>query len=157
MARLDVIKARVDVAQARNDLIANERDISNAERALNRLLGRPGSGLVPSTRWTRRASPSRPPIDDLDKLAETPAELGPRRAGAGQHRAHPRVLDAGPLHRRLARHASPGSPLYTAGIAFPIPILFWQHTRGEMAEAQQHERELRPPRRTWPRVGAGGA
>jgi cobalt-zinc-cadmium efflux system outer membrane protein len=39
--KLDVIKAKVDVAQATNDLISGNRDISNAQAALDRLIGRP--------------------------------------------------------------------------------------------------------------------
>ena len=32
--------------------------------------------------------------------------------------------------------------LFTAGIALPFPIFYWQHTRGEIAESQHREREL---------------
>ncbi len=146
VARLDVIKAQVDVAQARNDLIANERDISNAEGALNRLLGRPlGSGLV--TLDSLDTPAALPTLDPLVTAATTSrpeiGDLEAQRAGARASTALTREFWLPDLFIGASRdYASPGSPLYTAGVAFPIPILFWQHTRGEMAEAQQREREL---------------
>jgi cobalt-zinc-cadmium efflux system outer membrane protein len=32
--------------------------------------------------------------------------------------------------------------LFAAGIQMPIPLLYWQHSRGEIAESQHREREL---------------
>ena len=39
---------------------------------------------------------------------------------------------------------SPGTPptAFSTGLAFPLPIMFWQHTRGEIAQSQYREREL---------------
>jgi cobalt-zinc-cadmium efflux system outer membrane protein len=39
-------------------------------------------------------------------------------------------------------YAQPGSPLFTTGIALPLPVLFGQHTRGDIAQATHFEREL---------------
>jgi cobalt-zinc-cadmium efflux system outer membrane protein len=43
-----------------------------------------------------------------------------------------------------ARDITPGAPstAFSTGLAFPFPIFFWQHTRGEIAQAQHYEREL---------------
>jgi len=32
--------------------------------------------------------------------------------------------------------------LYSLGVSLPVPIFFWQHIRGEIAQDQHHEREL---------------
>ena len=39
---------------------------------------------------------------------------------------------------------SPGTPpaAFSTGLAFPFPVFFWQHTKGEIAQAQHREREL---------------
>ncbi|MGI9090384.1 MAG: TolC family protein, partial [Gemmatimonadaceae bacterium] len=42
------------------------------------------------------------------------------------------------------RDVAPGAPpsAFSTGLSFPVPFLFWQHTRGEIAQAQHREREL---------------
>src|SRR5205814_9008263 len=35
-----------------------------------------------------------------------------------------------------------GSPLFSTGIALPLPTFYWQHARGEIAQSQHFEREL---------------
>jgi cobalt-zinc-cadmium efflux system outer membrane protein len=39
-------------------------------------------------------------------------------------------------------YGQPGSPVFTTGIAFPLPAFFWQHSRGDIAQAKHYEREL---------------
>ena len=39
-------------------------------------------------------------------------------------------------------YALPGSPVFSTGLAMPVPLMPWFHTRGEIAESQHHEREL---------------
>ena len=39
-------------------------------------------------------------------------------------------------------YSQPGSPLFTTGISLPLPALYWQHSRGDIAAAQHFEREL---------------
>src|SRR5262249_21181775 len=39
-------------------------------------------------------------------------------------------------------YASPGSPLFTTGISLPLPAFYWQHARGDIAQAEHFEREL---------------
>jgi outer membrane protein, heavy metal efflux system len=36
----------------------------------------------------------------------------------------------------------PDPALFSTGLAFPLPIFFWQHSRGQIAEASFREREL---------------
>jgi cobalt-zinc-cadmium efflux system outer membrane protein len=44
----------------------------------------------------------------------------------------------------VSRDVSPGTPpaAFSTGLAFPFPIFFWQHSRGEIAQSQYREREL---------------
>lgn len=35
-----------------------------------------------------------------------------------------------------------GGTVFSTGIALPLPLLFWQHTKGEIAESHSREREL---------------
>jgi cobalt-zinc-cadmium efflux system outer membrane protein len=39
-------------------------------------------------------------------------------------------------------YLQPGSPLFSTGIAMPLPAFFWFHSRGEIAESKYHEQEL---------------
>ena len=39
-------------------------------------------------------------------------------------------------------YAQPGAPLFSTGIALPVPLFFWQHTQGDIAESRYHEQEL---------------
>jgi cobalt-zinc-cadmium efflux system outer membrane protein len=39
-------------------------------------------------------------------------------------------------------YVSPGSPLFTTGISLPLPAFYWQHSRGDIAQAQHFEKEL---------------
>jgi len=32
--------------------------------------------------------------------------------------------------------------VFSTGIALPLPVFFWQHTKGEIAESQHHQQEL---------------
>jgi outer membrane protein, heavy metal efflux system len=144
--KLDVIRARLDIAQAENDLIANERDIANARAALNRLLGRPLAAPIGAA--DSLAVP--PPLPDLDRLETvglaTRPELASLRAqqqGAGAAVTLAREYWLPDFFVALNRdYAIEGPALFTTGIALPIPVFFWQHSRGEIAEARYREREL---------------
>ncbi len=144
--RLDVIKARVDLAQADNDIIANSRDLANAEAALNRLMGIPlGTPIaqndslgiprdLPSLEVLERAAyDSRPDLRDLNA----------QRAG---QRANTNLLKEYwlPDFTLGASHdyKTPGSPGYSAGLGVSLPLFFWQHSKGDVAESQHREREL---------------
>ena len=145
-ARLDVLKAKVDAAAAQNALIANERDISNARAGLNRLLGRSlGSTVVAA--------------DSLEVPRDLP-ELDPLIATAGASRPELRGLSSQQAGARAATTLASqywlpdlsigfdktifpeNSIAYSGSIGFTVPLFFWNHQRGEVAESRHHEREL---------------
>jgi cobalt-zinc-cadmium efflux system outer membrane protein len=145
--RLDVIKARVDVAQATNDLISSERDISTAQAALDRLLGRP-LGLPILATDSLGVPPDLDALEDLEPLAlSRRAELesiAQQRRGAGAATSLAREFWLPDITLGVSRDVTPGAPAsaFSTGLAFPLPILFWQHTKGEIAQSQYREREL---------------
>lgn len=145
--RLDVIRAQTDLAQATNDLIANARDVANAEAGMNRLLGRPlGSPFEPTDSlavppvlaaladFEQRALATRPELTDLA------AQQRAARAASGLVREQAFAPDLAIAANR--DYASTAGVLYTAGLSLPVPLFFWQHTRGEFAAAKHREREL---------------
>ncbi len=146
VARLDVIRAQVDVAQSDNALIANERDVANAQASLNRLLGRviglpiapvdslaPPPALPDSTTIERIALASRPEV----------AVLESQQRGAQANTTLLKQFWLPDLTFGITHDFTlPDAPLVSAGVALPLPILFRQHTRGEIAESQYREREL---------------
>jgi cobalt-zinc-cadmium efflux system outer membrane protein len=145
--RLDVIRAQVDLAAATNDLIANQRDIVNASAGLDRLIGRPvGAPVAPTD--SLDVPPGLPALDALQQLAlqsrpELAGAMAERRGAASSTTLArefwlPDVTFG--FTRNLAPDGGPGQ--FSTGLAFPIPVLFWQHTRGEVAFAQHREREL---------------
>jgi cobalt-zinc-cadmium efflux system outer membrane protein len=145
--KLDVIKAKVDVAQATNDLISGNRDISNAQAALDRLIGRPlgqpvaavDSLLIPA---------EIPALEQLEPIAlSSRAELAgiaAQRRAAGSATTLSKEFWLPDLNLGVNRDLTPGAPstAFSTGIAFPFPLLFWQHTKGDIAQAQSREREL---------------
>ena len=147
VAKLDVIKAQVDLAQADNDLIANRRDVANADAALNRAIGRTtGTALVatdslavpvglPSLEAVESSAfASRPEQRAID------AQLRGARATSSLVRENAFLPD---LTLGAGRDlAVPSGITYTVGFAMPIPLLFWQHTRGDFAETHHRELEL---------------
>lgn len=145
-AGIDVVKAKVEVSRAENDLIANERDVANARAALNRLVGR----LLGA------------PVQLSDTLT-VPAEIPP--LGALEQRAleaRPEVLTMAAARRgaraatslageywlpdisvSLSKDFAAGADApYTTEIGFGIPLFFWQHHKGEVAESKHREAEL---------------
>ena len=144
--RLDVLKAQVDLAQAENALLANQRDVANARAALNRLLGRPlGAGVEAADSLS--VPPELPPLDSLiaQALARRPELLGltRQRAGAGAATALAQQYWLPDLGLSVEKNLSQGTPgTYTTGIGFTVPLFFWNHQRGEVAESKHREREL---------------
>jgi cobalt-zinc-cadmium efflux system outer membrane protein len=147
VARLDVIKAQVDVAQSENDLIANTRDVANANAALNRIVGRPLGAPVDPT--DSLAVPDG--IPGLDALEARALAVRPEIAGLEAQ------LRGAHANSQLTKEqtflpditlgankdfASDVGTLYTAGLAMPLPIFFWQHTKGDFAETKHRELEL---------------
>ncbi|MFI5239659.1 MAG: TolC family protein, partial [Gemmatimonadales bacterium] len=145
--RLDVIKAQVDVAGATNDLISNQRAIADARSALNRFIGRPlGAPIVATDSLT--VPPSLPPVDALEAQALNArpelAGLMAERRGAHSATTLAREFWLPDLTLGVSRDVSgnSGPGVFSTGLAFPLPLLFWQHTRGEVSQSQHHEREL---------------
>jgi cobalt-zinc-cadmium efflux system outer membrane protein len=145
-AKLDVIQAQVDVAQSQNQLIANERTIANARAGLNRYLNRPlGAPLVLLDSLT--VPLSLPPLDRIEPYAmehrPEVANLQSQIAGAQATTALSREYWFPDIVLGANRdYTQPGPPLYTAGVAFPLPLFFWQHTHGEIAQNASRVREL---------------
>lgn len=145
--RLDVIKARVDVAQAESQLIANERDISAAQAGLNRLIGRQvGAPIIAGD--SLGIPPPPPRLGDVTALAVASrselAGLSAERAGARAATSLAHEFWLPDITLGVNRDITPGAPAsaFSTGLAFPVPFFFWQHTRGEIAQAQHREREL---------------
>jgi cobalt-zinc-cadmium efflux system outer membrane protein len=145
-AKLDVIRAQVDVAQADNQLIANELDIANASTALNRFIGRVvGMPIAPTDTL---GLPD--PLPDSTTIEQTALQNRPEltQLASQQYGAHANTN----LLRQFwipdftfgvsRNYTQPGAPVYSTGIALPLPVFFWQHTQGEIAESKHHEQEL---------------
>ncbi len=144
--RIDVIKARVDLAQAENDRIANERDQANARSALNRSMGRMlRLPLVPADSLALPDTPG-----PLDSLIDVALARRPELRGLDADRAAARSTASvaqqyflPDLSLSLEKNAVTGSPNeYTLGLGFSVPLFFWNHQRGEVAEARHRVREL---------------
>jgi cobalt-zinc-cadmium efflux system outer membrane protein len=144
--KLDILKAKVDLAKAENDLIANERAIATAKAALNRLLGRPLGAALEATDVLEIFSPL-PELPVFDELAvRSRPEL--KGLSALQKAAHDSTILAKQywapdLNLTLWRSYIDGSPdsyKFDGGITFPL--FFWQHRKGEVAQARHRELEL---------------
>lgn len=143
---IDVIKAKVDVAQAENALIATERQLATSRSTLNRLVGRPlASPLALSDPLS--VPPPLPPLDTLVKLAAANrpdlASLAAQRKAAHTSTKLARSYWLPDFDVTLERNNYRGdtSTFSTvAGISFPL--FFWQHEKGQVAEAEHYEEEL---------------
>ena len=145
-AKLDVIQAQVSLAQSDNDLIANERDIATAQASLNRTLGRViGAPIAPVDSLDIPAMlPDSSTIEQM-ALANRPelSILQNQQEGARATTSLTKQFWFPDLTISIQRdYAQPGSPLFTTGIALPLPTFYWQHARGDIAQAQHFEREL---------------
>lgn len=144
--KVDVVKAHVDVAQAENALIANERATSTARASLNRLMGRLGGApLEPAD--SLEIPDSLAPIETLEQLAETSRpelkSLAAQLDGAKVATRLAREFWAPDVNFTLSHNYLDGLPsAFTSGISFSVPVLFWQHQKGEVASARHREAEL---------------
>jgi outer membrane protein TolC len=145
-AKLDVIQAQVGVAQAGNDLIANERDIATAQASLNRTLGRiAGAPVVPTD-----SLEAAPPLPDSATIVATALSNRPELAmlqhqqeGARASTSFAKEFWLPDLVMAVNRdYAVSGSTLFTTGISLPLPAFYWQHAKGDIAQAQHFERAL---------------
>jgi outer membrane protein TolC len=151
-AKLDVIRAQVDVASSDNALIGNARDIANARASLNRLMGR-SLALPIATADTLGVPPPLPPLEAIEQYAleHRPelAGLAAQQAGAKAttHLAEefwlPDLIGGVTTDPGAPDFAYPSRiPIWNYGLSLPIPIFFWQHTGGDIAQSRHHEREL---------------
>ncbi|MBV9188351.1 MAG: TolC family protein [Acidobacteria bacterium] len=144
--RVDVIKAETDLAQAENDRFASDRAITTARAALNRILGRAGGAPLELTTTLEVPAPIAV-IESLEKLADSSrpeiATLLAQQQGAISATKLAREFWMPDVNLSVTRNAAEGTPTtFTSGIAFGIPIFFWQHQRGEVAAARHREEEL---------------
>ena len=145
--KLDTIKAKVDLAKAENDLIANEKTIAISLAALNRLLGRPLRAPLDASDKLDLAGA----VPDLDVLQHLAIRSRPELLSMTVQRqaAHDSTVLAKQywlpdLNMTLWHSSIDGagdSFKFDGGITFPL--FFWQHEKGQVAQARHHEAELR--------------
>jgi outer membrane protein, heavy metal efflux system len=151
-AKLDVIQAEVAVAQAQAALLANGRAIANARSSLNRLVGRPlRLPIAPAD--TLDVPPPLPDLASLEAhaLAARPELTGLDAQRRGAHASTvlaeefwlPDIIAGSTWDFGAPDPYYPTqAPLLEYGISLPVPIFFWQHVKGEIAQARHHELEL---------------
>jgi cobalt-zinc-cadmium efflux system outer membrane protein len=149
--RLDVVKARVDLAQAENGLIANERALATSRAALNRVLGRPPGAPIEATDPLEVPLP----LPDVDTLLETAARERPEAQIVSEEQQGARAATRlakqfwfPDVALTLSRNHTAGDPsAYSTVLSATLPLLFWQHQKGQVAEAEHRELELQAARR----------
>jgi outer membrane protein TolC len=145
-ARLDLLKAKVDYAKTENDLIANERSLVVARAGLNKLLGRPAASVLEFA--DQLSVPG--PIPDLPALERLALESRPElRSMKIQERAArdsttlAKQFWAPDLNFTLWKSYFTGAPNgYKFDGGFSLPLFFWNHEKGAIAQAKHKEREL---------------
>jgi outer membrane protein TolC len=134
------------VAQAENDLIANERDIAAAQASLNRTLGRQvTSPIAPSD-----SLDIPPPLPDSATIEQTALINRPEIESLRQQQLGARATTSlakefwyPDISFGVSRdYLQPGPALFTTGISLPLPAFYWQHARGDIAQASHFEKEL---------------
>jgi outer membrane protein TolC len=148
--RLDVINAQVSLASADNDLIGNARDVTNAEAALNRMLGRP-LGLPLVALDTLSAPDPLPDLQAIEtaalrsrpEITALEAQLRGAKANTTLTKELAFTPDIAAAANRNFGDDTYYSPLtFLLGLSMPIPVFFWQHTNGDFAETHHRELEL---------------
>jgi outer membrane protein TolC len=147
VAKLDVIQAQVGTAQAENDLISNERDIAVAQSSLNRVLGRVvGAPIVPTD--SLDVPPPLPDSSSVEQMALTNrpelTALQQQQLGARASTSLSKEFWLPDFTIAVQRdYSTPRAPaMFTTGIQMPLPALYWQHARGDIALAKHFESEL---------------
>ena len=145
-AKLDVLKAKVDFSKTANDLIANEHAITVARAGLNKLLGRPvRSELEPADTLEVPG-----PLPDFRALTELAMNSRPellsmtvQQKAAVDLTTLAKQYWAPDLSLTLWRSYIDGAPnSYKLDAGISLPLFFWQHEKGAIAQARHHEREL---------------
>jgi cobalt-zinc-cadmium efflux system outer membrane protein len=144
--KLDVIRAQTDLHQAETDLIGSERDVANAQASLNRALGRViGAPIAPTD--SLGVPPALPDSASIERVAlgarPELAILESQQSGQRSNTSLLKQFWLPDLTLGVSRdYAQPGTPVFTTGVALPLPTFFWQHTKGEIAESRHREQEL---------------
>jgi outer membrane protein TolC len=146
VAKVDVIKAQTDQAQAGNDLISNERATATALASLNRVLGRMAGGRIETTD-ALDVPRDIPPVDALEQLALSSrpeiATVEAQLKGAASATKLAKEFWAPDFNLSATRNAADGTPAtFTSAVSIGVPIFYWQHQRGEVAQARHREEEL---------------
>ncbi len=144
--KLDILRAKVDLARAENALIANERLITVSRSTLNHLLGRKMEvtlGEIDPLNIPRT-------VPDLNTLSQLAAASRPELASMRVQRkaAHDSTVVAKQywapdLNLTLWKTYFDGAESaykFDGGITFPL--FFWQHEKGQVAQAEHREQEL---------------
>ncbi|MEO8908600.1 MAG: TolC family protein [Gemmatimonadaceae bacterium] len=145
-AKLDVIRAQVTLAQSSNDLLANALDVQTTRSALDRLIGRNlGEAVIPTD--SLEVPESLPTLERVIAvgLASRPelASIRAQRQGARAATSLAKQFWLPDLFLGVSRDYNlPDPALFSTGLSFQLPLFFWQHTRGRIAEAGFREREL---------------
>jgi len=143
---IDVIKAKVDRAQAETALIAARRQVATSRSGLNRVLGRPlASALDLSDALS--VPPPLPPLRALVKLAAVHrpdlASLAAQRKAAHTSTRLARSYWLPDFDFSLQRNTYRGdTSTFTTAAGISFPLFFWQHEKGQVAEAEHYEEEL---------------
>lgn len=146
VARLDVLQAKVNLAQAGNQVIAAQRGVMIARATLNRLMGRsPGTPVEPAHALT--ISAALPPLVQLLQvgLHNRPeiASLHALRKGARASTKLAQQYLLPDINLTLYRNFTQGQPAaYSTVGTIAVPLFFWQHQKGEVAQAKNREIEL---------------
>jgi cobalt-zinc-cadmium efflux system outer membrane protein len=144
--KLDTIKAKVELARAENALIANERMIANSKSALNHLLGR-AMGVTLEEIDALDIPGAVPDLNSLEQLAMASRpelqSMRVQRRAAHDSTTLAKQYWAPDLNLTLWKSQIDGAPdsyKFDGGITFPL--FFWQHEKGQVAQAEHHEKEL---------------
>jgi outer membrane protein TolC len=150
--KLDVVRAQVNVGQADNALLANALSIATARASLNRLIGRPlPSPIAPAD--TLVVPPPLPDLAPLEAhaLAERPELAGLRAQQAGARASTTLAAEFWVPDLFFGITKDYGAPdpyipnqniTWQYGLSVPLPVFFFEHTSGDIAQARHREREL---------------
>jgi outer membrane protein TolC len=151
-AKLDVVRAQVNLGQADNALIANSLATANARASLNRLVGRPlPTPIAPAD--TLAVPPALPDLAPLEShaLSTRPELAGLRAQQAGARASTALTAEYWVPDLFFALTKDYGAPdpyipnqniTWQYGLSVPLPVLLFEHTSGDLAQARHHEREL---------------
>lgn len=150
--KLDVVRAQVNLGQAGNALIVNGLAIANARASLNRLLAR----ALPTPIAPADTLAVPPPLPDLAPLEAHALTTRPELAGLRAQQSGARASTTlaaeywvPDLFFAITKDYGAPDPYipnqnvtWQYGLSLPLPVFFFEHTSGELAQARHHEREL---------------